>query len=259
MLDYMKFIAVVLIVMNIIIMNRGTMAAIVIAMASSKGGAGKTTTAFLLATILAGRDMKVTVIDADPNYPFARWKQQGGDAENLTIVTNESEETILDDIDAAAKNSHFVIVDLEGTANLSVAYAVSRADLVIVPSQRSALDSSEAAKVIALVKRQSSVSGRNIPIALVLTRTSAAIRSKGLKRMQESLSTNNVETFQVEVHEREAFRAIWDHTSTLAQLKSSQVSGLENARINAEAFAVEVLKKIQELHSNKVKNIKGVA
>lgn len=231
------------------------MSAIVVAMASSKGGAGKTTTAFLLASVLAKRNMKVTVIDADPNYPFEHWKRQGGEFENLTIVKNENEESILDDIDDAKTKSHFVIVDLEGTANLSVAYAVSKADLVIIPSQRSSLDAAEAAKVISLIKRQSNISGRQIPSVLLFTRTSPAIRTKSLRRMQENLDTNHVETFSTEIHEREAFKAVWDYASTLYQLKASQVSGLDKAIANAEAFTVEVVKKIQNNRSEKMEHV----
>ncbi|MFL0809129.1 MAG: ParA family protein [Agarilytica sp.] len=235
------------------------MSAIVIAFASSKGGAGKTTSAFLLATVLAKKDMKVAVIDADPNHPFGIWKQQGGQAENLTIIKNENEESILDDIEEAKKNHQFVIIDLEGTANLSVAYAVTTSDLVIIPSQRSQLDASEAAKVIGLVKRQSVVSGREIPAVLLFTRTSPAIRTKGMRRMQQSLDTNNVDTFEVEVNEREAFKAIWDYTNTLYQLDHNQVSGLDKARANATSFTVEVLTRIQDIRNNKNKKSDEVA
>src|SRR5581483_10397717 len=43
-----------------------------IAFVSPKGGAGKTTSAFLLATALA-KTYDVTVIDADPNHPIKTW------------------------------------------------------------------------------------------------------------------------------------------------------------------------------------------
>lgn len=231
----------------------------VIVFASPKGGAGKTTSSFLLATELANRKMNVTILDADPNHPIENWMKGGGGADNLNIISNQNEETILDDIDAAAEQTDFVIVDLEGTANLSVAYAISRADLVIVPSQRSTLDAGEAAKAIALVKRQSSVAGREIPVSLLLTRTSPAIRSKGLKRMIESLEANNVDSFMVEISEREAFKAVFDHTSTLAQLKNSQVSGLEKARKNSAEFAAEAIQKLGIIKSKTSKRLKGAA
>ena len=44
-----------------------------IVFASPKGGAGKSTSAVVLATELALSGANVTVIDADPNRPGARW------------------------------------------------------------------------------------------------------------------------------------------------------------------------------------------
>ena len=222
----------------------------VIVFASPKGGAGKTTSSFMLSTELSKRGMNVTIIDADPNHPIKNWEKMGGKTEGLNIVLNEGEDSILDDIDNAAQKSDFVIVDLEGTANLSVAYAISCADLVVVPSQRSTLDAGEAAKAISLVKRQSKVANRKIAVALLLTRTSPAIRSKGLIRMIRSLDDNSIETFLVEISEREAFKAMFDHVSTLYQLKPSQVSGLEKARKNSAEFAAEVIQKLENIKHN---------
>ena len=47
-----------------------------ISFASSKGGAGKSTSAVLLATELAQRGTTVTIIDADPNQPVQRYRVQ---------------------------------------------------------------------------------------------------------------------------------------------------------------------------------------
>jgi len=231
----------------------------VIVFASPKGGAGKTTSAFLLATELANRNMNVTIIDADPNHPIDNWMKRGGTTDNLHIMTNDNEDSILDDIDNAASQSDFVIVDLEGTANIAVVYAIASADLVIVPSQRSTLDAGEAAKAFALVKDQTRVTKREIPVALLLTRTSPAIRSKGLNRMLESLGANKIASFIVEINEREAFKAVFDHTCTLAQLEHAQVSGLEKARKNSAEFAAEAIQKLGSLQSKKTKKVKGAA
>lgn len=227
----------------------------IIVFASPKGGAGKTTSAFVLATELSNRGMNVTIIDADPNHPIADWVNRRGTTNHLTVVSNNDEETILNDIDKANQSSDFTIVDLEGTANLSVAYSISRADLVIVPSQRSTLDAGEAAKAISLVKTQSNVIGREIKAALLLTRTSQAIRTKGLKRMMDSLTNNKIDTFITELHERESFKAIFDHTNTLAQLTPTQVGGLEKARQNAAEFAAEALQKLQNIAQDKPKEV----
>ena len=57
-----------------------------ISFASSKGGAGKSTSAVLLATELAQRGTSVIVIDADPNQPVLRWSRKPGKPENLAVI-----------------------------------------------------------------------------------------------------------------------------------------------------------------------------
>jgi hypothetical protein len=52
-----------------------------IVFASPKGGAGKSTSAVLLATELASRGATVTVIDADPNKPLSQWPKRPGKPE----------------------------------------------------------------------------------------------------------------------------------------------------------------------------------
>src|SRR5262245_55069684 len=156
----------------------------VIAMVSPKGGAGKSTSAVILATQLAeelGEEGSVAIIDADPNKPVSQWAQRPGRPGNLVVIADVSEKTILDEIDNAAGQVTFTIVDLEGTASMMVAYAISRADLVIVPTQGSQLDSAEAGKAIRLIRQQEKAFKRQIPYAVLYTRTSAAIRPRTLR------------------------------------------------------------------------------
>ena len=63
----------------------------------------------------------------------------------LTVISDILEEAIIDMIEEAAAKTAFVVVDLEGTASMTVAYAISRADLVVIPVQGSQLDAAEAA------------------------------------------------------------------------------------------------------------------
>jgi chromosome partitioning protein len=212
-----------------------------IVFASPKGGAGKSTSAVVLATELALRGAEVVIIDADPNRPVSQWAGRPGRPDTLTVLSEVTEASIIDDIEAAAARVPFVIVDLEGTASMTVAYAISRADLVIVPTQGSQLDAAEAAKAIRLIRQQERAFGRRIPYAVLLTRTSAAIRPRTLQHIREEMARNEVPVLGTQMHEREAFRAIFSFGGPLQGLNSGQVSGLDAAVKNAQALAAEVV------------------
>lgn len=219
-----------------------------IAFASSKGGAGKSTSAVLLATELAARGATVTVIDADPNQPVSRWSRKPGLPERLEVVPGATEETLIDSIDEAAQKTAFVVIDLEGTANLMVAQAMSRADLVIIPTKGSELDGIEAVKVIKFVARQEKAYGKRIPYAVLFTQTSPAVRPRTLKSLEQDLAGQGIPMFGTALHERDAFRAIFSYGGSLSTLDTKAVRNVTAAAENAKAFMTEVvgmLKKLQ--------------
>ena len=151
-----------------------------------------------------------------------------------------TEETVTDAIDEAAQKTAFVIVDLEGTASMMVGYAMSRADLVVIPSQGSQLDAGEAVKAIRLVRSQERAFRRDIPFAVLFTRTSAAIRPRSLQSIAAEFAENDVPV-ETQRHERDAFRAIFAFGGTLADLDPTQVTNIKAATSNALAFAAEVV------------------
>jgi chromosome partitioning protein len=215
-----------------------------IVLASTKGGCGKSTSAVLLSTELATNGYSVAIIDADPNQPISLWAARNGTPDLLKVISKVDENTIIDVIEAEEQVSTFVIIDLEGSANMTAAYAISRADLVIVPTQGSLLDAMEAMKSVALVKQQEKAFAKQIPYAVLLTRTSAAVRSRTLKDVVAQITGAGVPTFKTEIFERDAFRAIFSFGGTLRTLDPKQVSGIDGAIANALAFTVEVLQRV---------------
>src|ERR1700733_485628 len=216
-----------------------------IVFASPKGGVGKSTAAVLLATELASHGGTVTMIDADPNKPLSQWASRPGKPERLSVIDSASEDSIIDVIEAAALKTTFVIVDLQGTASMMAGFAMSRADLVIIPAQGSHLDATEAVKAIKLVKGREKAFQRRIPFAILFTRTSAAIRPRTLQSIEAEFAQNQVPMFGCQIHEREAYRALFAFGGSLAGLDPAQVANLPAARLNARMFAGEVIETLK--------------
>jgi chromosome partitioning protein len=216
-----------------------------IVFASPKGGAGKSTSAVVLASELAQKGAGVVVIDADPNRPVSAWASRPGRPGSLVVLSEVTEESIIEEIENAAARAPFVIVDLEGTASMTVAYAISRADLVIIPVQGSQLDAAEAAKAIRLIRRQEKAFARAIPHVVLFTRTSAAIRPRTLRHIRSELDRAGVRILKTQMHEREAYRAIFSFGGTLTTLEASQVANLPAAITNARALAAEIVSELR--------------
>jgi chromosome partitioning protein len=224
----------------------------IIVFANSKGGAGKSTSAVILATELALKGAAVTMIDADPNKPVSEWARREGRPENLSVIAEISEKTIIDEIETAAQKTPFVVVDLEGTASMMVAYAISRADLVIIPMQGSQLDAKEAAKAIKLIRQQERAFNRKIPYSILFTRTSSAIRPRTLQHIQAEFQKHGIRCFQTQILEREAYRALFSFGGALESLNRAHVGNLDGAIANARAFAAEVVSTMREVsHDDK--------
>lgn len=221
----------------------------VISFANPKGGAGKTTSALLLAGELASKGARVAIIDADPEKWISQWGRLPGKPDNLTVIADVTEDSIVDQIEAAAEAAQFVIVDLEGTASLMVANAIGMSDLVVIPTQGASMDAKGAAKTIKLIRNQERMARRPILHSVLMTRTSAAVMSRALKNVREQMDKAGIDVFRTAIVERAAYRDIFDYGGLLADLTAEQVSNVEKARDNAREFAGEVLAKLKKADS----------
>ena len=212
-------------------------------MASPKGGAGKTTTALVMVLQLA-KLYSVTIIDADPNKPITHWGNGGNTPKNVTIVTDVTEDNIMDVIDDAATKTQFVIVDLEGTAAKIVLLAMARSDFIIIPTQGSPLDAQEAARAVRVTAQQEKMTKRTVPFAVLLTRTNSQIRTRNLAHIQKNLIDAGIPVMETELHEREAFKSIFAFQQPLEKLDPKEVANLDKAINNAEELVSEVLQRL---------------
>ena len=213
----------------------------IISFANPKGGAGKTTSALLLASELASKGAQVAIIDADPEKWISGWGNLPGKPDNVIIYSDVTEDTIVDLMEDAAAKAQFVIVDLEGTASLMVANAIGMSDLVLIPTQGASMDAKGAAKTIKLIRNQARMARRDIPHLVLLTRTSAAIASRALKNVRDQLDKGGIGVLGTSIVERAAYRDIFDYGGTLSDLDPAQVSNVDKAIQNAREFASDVI------------------
>jgi chromosome partitioning protein len=235
-----------------------------IAFVSPKGGAGKTTSAFLLATALT-KFYDVTIIDADPNHPIQTWARGGNTPPRLTIVSDVDEDSIIERIEEAAATTPVVIVDLEGTASLIVVKAISQTDLVIIPTQGSQLDANEASRAIRVVMQNAKMTKTETPYAVLLTRTNPSIRTRTQAHIQNGLIDAGIPVFESELNERDAFKAVFSFQQTLDGLSAADVPNLDKAKLNLWEFVHEVLERLKsteggrEEEGGETANMEGAA
>lgn len=213
---------------------------------TTKGGAGKTTATLLLGTGLAAQGADVCLIDADPNQPLVRWAQEANLPKNLSVIGSVTEENIIETIEEQSAKVSFVIVDLEGSANLSSGYAISSSDLILIPLQASKLDANEAAKTLKFILRQSKTTNKVIPARVLWSRAPAAYQTRSGRDMGTQFEEAGISFLNTRIVEREAFKGVVNFGSTLADLSHDQVPGLDKARDNAAGFVQEIIEVLRE-------------
>lgn len=216
----------------------------VIAFATTKGGSGKSTATLITAGEILDAGSTVTIIDADPNQPLVEWSEATGPKDGLNVIGDVNEESIVEIIEDAATKTTFVLVDLEGSANLLVSYAISRSDLVIVPCQGSHLDGQGAAATIQMVATIAKNFKTEIKASVLLSRTSAAMQPRSLKQIVQMFKDASVDVFNVQLIDRAAYKSIFSYGGTIHDLQNSEVSNLVGAKENAAALIEEIIARL---------------
>lgn len=209
----------------------------VIVIANRKGGTSKSTLTQVMAQVLAQSGKEVTIIDADPNKPQVRWKKGTSDLD-IKVVGDVDEDNIVSTINGI--KSGYVLVDLEGVGSLLTSRAIMKSNLVIIPVQASALDTTEAGKTVRLIQKEEEILERAIPYKIILTRTNPAIRSKIEKKILDDLNELNLPVLMFQLNERSAFKSIFVDRVSLYELDRTKVNGVEKAIQNAENVTNEI-------------------
>jgi len=138
----------------------------VIAVATTKGGSGKTTLAACLAEHWHRQGRRVVCLDTDPNRNLYDWLA-GSDGQLVCRFVEE--ETVIDAVGQAAEEADYVLVDVAGALSRGLLYAVSVADAVLIPCKADRKDVVEACRTQEVVASAGKMVRRAIAHAAVLT------------------------------------------------------------------------------------------
>jgi len=140
----------------------------IITIATSKGGAGKTTLAEILCGAACAEELRVGAIDADYNHSLNDWVKTFG---TYPIdIRQELDETVIVSVAEDLEARHdLVVIDTAGAAMQATVFAIGCADLVLIPVQLSSADVIEAVKTMRLVESAAVMIKREIMARIVLT------------------------------------------------------------------------------------------
>jgi chromosome partitioning protein len=178
---------------------------IVITLATSKGGAGKSTLARNLAAHWMGIGMRVSVIDADPQGSIISHHNPEGPLKDLTVHA-EPEEGVSSLIEELRSRFDFVIVDTGGFRNRTTVRALVETDLVLIPLKPSADDVAvalEMNELVADLNKTPEREGKPIDSRMVLTMTqNGTVIARHVRR---ELEENGYPLLKAEMYLRVAY------------------------------------------------------
>ncbi len=162
----------------------------VIAFANPKGGSGKTTSAMLLAEQITVSGGRVSVLDFDPNANIRSWAQSreadGKDVPFAVHARPQAEDTV-ELVDSLAGDADYLIVDLDGSRDQIVTFALSRTDLCVIPLDGSAMEARQAAQAVRLVQTTGNmirheINGSDSPMARFFADQGCKSESRGKRQ-----------------------------------------------------------------------------
>ncbi|MBB4348958.1 MULTISPECIES: ParA family protein [Rhizobiaceae] len=212
----------------------------VITFANTKGGAGKTTMALVVAGELAKRGFRVAMLDADPQQWVSRWMVRMAKVPKFSIIADIDADNIEKTIKDLKKRNDYVVVDLPGGVTPLLAKGLGLSDHVFVPVQGCALDAAGGAQVLDILKKLKSECDIHIAHSVALTRVSSIITTRALLAVKGMLAQQGVHVLATPLIERAAYRDMFDAGTLIDALDPEAVSNLAKAQDNARLLVDEI-------------------
>ncbi|HKQ49877.1 MAG TPA: ParA family protein [Phycisphaerae bacterium] len=137
----------------------------IIVVANSKGGVGKSTLSVHLAAWLHEQGHKVTLADCDTQQSSSEWIREA--IPEVKAVRLDSPDIILNELPILAQDADYVVADGPGSQTETSRALLLRGDLAIVPCKASMLEVRALAKATEVLRQAQDIRG-GIPKAIIV-------------------------------------------------------------------------------------------
>jgi chromosome partitioning protein len=175
----------------------------VITIATTKGGAGKTTLARLILSRASLAGYKVAAIDADSNHTLTDWVTAVS-KQPITVRHEIDETKIVPLVTELQANHDIVLIDTAGAASQATIFAIGCADLVLVPVSPSSADIVEAIKTVNLIRSAGQMLRRELLVKVVLTAVQPGTNIA--EHVEKEIAKANMPVFPTRLHRLVAFQ-----------------------------------------------------
>lgn len=216
----------------------------VVSFASTKGGVGKTSLVMALTTDLRRRGRSVLLLDCDPNRHLAEWVRRRDD-DGVRAIDEITEANVRQTVQTEAPRYDVTLIDLAGFGNLTMLYAFSVSDAVLIPTQQSFMDVKETVRTFRVVSDSVGVLRHTPACKVVIVRTQAAIQSRVDRHAHGQLDEYGVPVFRTELIERSLLKEM-----TYTGRGPGEVDPDCNAAANVSALTDEFLGFVEAAEAN---------
>lgn len=218
---------------------------------SSKGGAGKTTVAILLAGEYALRGQKVLLIDADNRQNLSEWWKLSQDKDNIPanieLVAASTQRGVEQALSSGATKHDVIIMDAPGVDSVIANTIIGNSDIVISPVQANQDEIRSVGQAAENTADIAEDQGRSIPHCVVVTRIALTARSLEAYRfirpfvaaLREAGYSSTL--LRTELTERNCYREIRNGYGTLQMLDLTEPVKKGRVEVSALLDEVEVL------------------
>ncbi len=202
----------------------------VVAVASGKGGTGKSTITLNLATTFSSERYRVLVIDADPQGSIARWSEMGKQQEPAVLV--EPSPALFKKVTGATKQVYDVIfVDSPPTFKKRMRTVIRAADRLIIPATPGIADFWSTEMLLDMYLEEKEKRPK-LDARVLISRIDR--RTRAGREFRPFLEKLSIPIFLTEIPQRASYNEAWQKGLTVNRLEPNGMSAKDFQQLAKE-------------------------